>query len=179
MIKVSVTGLEDILPEFKQLQDTKTIARMVNRDIAPPVERRLDVVAAQVPPARDDTKFVWSLNRSANARARRWWFWQLSQGNINTDGQHYIRSGVIPNSWQTEIAIAGSEVTLTIFNPAKGSEFVYGSPEQTQVPGHATTGWINYQELLGFIEVVRDETRIAWEELIINTTKRAGKRKRK
>lgn len=178
MIAAKITGLDDILSEMSQLADTKTIERMVNRDIAPPIERRLDVVAATIAPPRDDTKFVWSLNRAANARARRWWFWQLSQGNIPTDGQHYIRSNTIPNSWQTEIFIEGDEVQLTIFNPAPGSEFLYGSPTQTQVPGHATTGWLNYTDLLLFIDQVRDEGRLAWEQLIIKTTKLASKRKR-
>ncbi len=178
MIAAQITGLKDILSDFSQLADTKTIARMVNRDIAPPIERRLDVFAAQIPPPRDDTKFVWSFNRGANKRARGWWFWQLSLGNINTDGEHYIRSNVIPNSWQTEIAVEGDEIALTIFNPAEGSEHVYGSEDTPQVPGHATTGWINYKQLLGFIDVVRDETRIAYEELIINTVRRKSGRKR-
>ena len=171
MIEATVSGIEDILSEFTQLLDVQAVERMVNRDIAPVVERRLDTVIATTPPPRDDTKFIWSLNRAANARARRWWFANLREGNIPTDGQHYLRSGVIPDSWQTEIAIDGDAVTLTIFNPAPGSERVYGSPEITQVPGHATTGWTNYTELLGFIDVVRSETITAWETLIINSTK--------
>jgi hypothetical protein len=178
MIKAKVTGSKDILKEFKQLAEPRTIARMVNRDIAPPVERRMDAVAATIAPPRDDTKFIWSLSKAANRRAQRWWFANVRAGNIPTDGSHYSRSGVIPSSWQTEIFIAGDEIVLMISNPAPGAEYVYGSPTQTQVPGHASTGWMNYKDLLAFTEVVRTETRLAWEELIVTVTKTARKRNR-
>jgi hypothetical protein len=127
MISASVSGLEDIIVEFNQLADPKKVARMVNREITPIVERRLDRIVAEVPPPRDSTKFVWSFNRAANLRARRWWFAAIKRGEVNTDGRHYVRSGTIPNSWQTEIALSGDTILLTIFNPAPGSEYVYGS----------------------------------------------------
>jgi hypothetical protein len=178
MIKFKEVDTKDIIKEMRQLADQRTIARMVSRDIAPPIERRIDAIVKQPAPPRTSIKFVWSLNRAANARARRWWFANLRAGNIPTDGQHYLRSGVIENSWQNEIFLDGDEVVLSFFNPADGAEYVYGSPEQTQVPGHATTGWLNYKDLLVFTDVVRSETRIAWEQLIVDTTKAASKRKR-
>jgi hypothetical protein len=173
MIKAKISGVDDILSEMRQLAETKTIARMVNRDIAPPIERRMDAIARKPAPPRTSIKFVWSLQRAANERARRWWWANLRAGTIPTDGSHYLRSGLISSSWQNEIFIQGDTVVLLIFNPADGAEYVYGSPEQTQVPGHAATGWLNYQDLLRFADVVREETRIAWEQLIVDTTKRA------
>ena len=171
MITTSVSGVGDILAELKPLADTRTIARMVNRDIAPPLERRLDRIVSKVAPPRTDVKFVWSYNRAANARARRWWFAAIKRGAVQTDGKHFLRTGVIPAAWQTEIAIVGDQIVMSLVNPASGSEFLYGSEERPQVPGHATTGWLNYTQFLGFIDIVRAETINAWELFVINTTR--------
>jgi hypothetical protein len=170
MIAIKVSGIEDIIEQMKPLTDTRTIARMINRDVAPAIERRLDRVVSEEAPPRDDSKFVWSFNREANKKARRWWFRELKLGSINTDGRHYQRTGVIRNSWQTEISISGDEVILSLFNPAPGSEYLYGSPEQRQVPGHTATGWPNYQRFTAFIDVARTDVIEQWEQLVIKTT---------
>jgi hypothetical protein len=135
-----------LLNNLKTLRDPKRINRMVARDVIPPVERRLDAVLSTPAPARTAVKFIWSVDPAAHRRAQGWWFANLREGNIPADGAHYLRSNTIVKSWQTAIALVGNGVNVSLVNTAPGSEFVYGSRTQRQVPGHATTGWRNIKE---------------------------------
>jgi hypothetical protein len=172
MFEIVVKDFETELGLFRELTDERKILRMVNRDIAPPVERRLDAVLRTPAPPRTNQKFVWSFNREANTRARRWWFRQIKLGNIPTDGEHYIRSNTIINAWISEIRIDGDAILFTLSNPAPGASHVYGSPEQTQVPGHASTGWQHYTVFVSFFDQIIPDIIEAWDKLVRTSTKR-------
>lgn len=147
--------------------DPNVVAKEVARIITVPINRFLRRPLMTPAPPRTNIKFIWSLNREANARARRWWFWALREGLIPTDGQHYRRSGVIPASWIIRVSRQGNPITITADNPAKGSEFVYGSEEprpQVQVPGHSTTGWpFAINVFIGVRVLAEDEIQKALE----------------
>jgi hypothetical protein len=168
MIKIEEIDLSGAFTRLNQLSDNRLIAKMVNHNLTPFVELKVDQHLRTVPPPRDNTKFVWSFNRAANQRARRWWFDAIKRGVINTDGEHYIRSGEIPNAWETEIIINTNEILLRIFNPAPGAERVYGSPEINQVPGHAFTGWTNILAFTTQIEQGVFRLEVGWRDLVLS-----------
>lgn len=80
--------------------------------------------------------FVWSYNKAANDRARRWWFMAIDKGLVRTDGVRYVRSGELGESW--EMIYDASNGTITFFNSADGAGYVIGD---RQIPGHRRTGW--------------------------------------
>ena len=137
--------------------DPKNIAAEMGRQLTVPVNRRLRRPLMTPAPPRSDVKFVWSLNRAADERARRWWFRAVREGLVPTDGEHYRRSGTIPASWIITVSRDTNPITVIAQNPAEGSEFVYGSETQRQVPGHATTGWPSAKKELADLEIWMEE----------------------
>ena len=133
------------------------VAERLRLRIERPVQQFLMNALSQPAPPRTDIKFVWSFNKAANTRARRWWFWALSQGKISTDGKHYKRTGDMAERFHISVTRQGNVITIDASNPAPGSEHVYGSETQQQIPGHKTTGWIDVQDLiLSALEFVED-----------------------
>ena len=172
MFDIRLTGFETELDLFKDLADTRKIKRMVNREIAPPIERRLDAVLRTPAPPRPDEKYVWSFNRAANRRAQRWWFAQIKKGSIPTDGSHYLRSNTIINAWVSQIITDGDTVIFTIGNSAPGAEHLYGSPTQNQNPSHFVDGWPHYTTFTAFFDQIIPEIVVAWEKLVRTSIKR-------
>ncbi len=148
---------------LKQALSTKKFLKQFNKTVTPVVERRIDRVLRTPAPPRSDAKFVWSLSGSRNIRARRWWFWAVASGQVPTDGKHYKRSGAIPGGWQSFIRIVGGDILFSLLNPVPGAEHVYGSPEQTQSPGHSQTGWPNFLRSIAQIaEGLEQDLGEAW-----------------
>jgi hypothetical protein len=84
----------------------------------------------------------------ATPKSRRYYFWMISQGMVNTDGQRYIRSNRYKRSWETNVTSGKGVYTLELSNRWKASKFVGGDltfdkakAERAQVAGHRRTGW--------------------------------------
>ncbi len=83
-------------------------------------------------PARHAGTFVWSLNKQANDRARRWWF-------ANRNGPHVRRgrNGGLASQFELEMDVTHANGFFTITNNAEGVDYVFGS---RQIPSHRLTG---------------------------------------
>jgi len=144
---------------------TKKFARKIQREVMPKIERRADHLLSAIAPPRDDSRFVWSFNRAANARARRWWFWAIAQGIVQTAGGHYRRTNKIAESWEFFATTSPDGIEIIANNDAPGSEFLYGSQSRRQVPGHRSTGWLNLDETITLIgEGAEVDIFLAWDE---------------
>ncbi|NIN36641.1 MAG: hypothetical protein GTO60_16720 [Gammaproteobacteria bacterium] len=153
-------SFEGRIVDVEQLAPNR-IATRLQREIQEPIGRFLQQALSQQAPPRTDVKFVWSLNRAANERARRWWFYAIREGLVSTDGSHYKRSGDMVRNWNITVSRQGNSITIDASNKSPGSEFVYGSETQNQIPGHATTGWPEVQELLLLaLEFVEEQAAI-------------------
>jgi len=85
--------------------------------------------------------FIWSLEASAQARARRWWFAAIAGRipgvKIQTSGGRYKRTGKGPKG--VKIIFDRKEGTITIeIKSDRFAKYVIGSK---QVPSHKLTGW--------------------------------------
>jgi hypothetical protein len=71
----------------------------------------------------------------ATDRSRRFYFARF-KGRIP-----YQRTGVILAGWLVEIPRSGEKSYIVVYNKVPAAQYVYGTPFQRQVPGHARTGW--------------------------------------
>lgn len=110
---------------------------------------------ADYPPERGTgRKFVWSNDRENHRRAARWWFAHIDDGGqrdgpIKTDGEHYIRTGNLANSWEVRIEDNLKERSsgIIVLNnaPDRKNRFLYRwvvgtfaqkDGKRWQIPGH-------------------------------------------
>jgi hypothetical protein len=85
-------------------------------------------------PARHAGKFIWSLDKQANERARRWWFAnRKGQGAYQRRG----KNGGLVSQFDLQTNIASANGFITIINKAKGAKYVFGD---SQIPSHRLTG---------------------------------------
>lgn len=85
----------------------------------------------------------------ATAKSRRWYFAQLREGKIRTDGTRYVRSGGYAKSWQIIYRSEGATFYATLFTAFDAARFIGGTLQQDAsaaarriVPGHKNTGWM-------------------------------------
>lgn len=74
----------------------------------------------------------------ATPASRGWYFWQLSEGNIPTDGKRYKRQHIISQAWKVGLTIGDNSIAMFAENKRPEEKWVSG---KRQVPGHRTTGW--------------------------------------
>lgn len=98
----------------------------------------------QTAPPRDNSTFVWSLDRAKNAKARGWWFANLREGNISTDGRHYKRSGKPPYSVTVNLSQERNSISFQIKMKDPKMRFPFGALNgvDTRNPTHKRTGWV-------------------------------------
>ena len=92
------------------------------------------------PPERGSEKF-----RFTTPKSRRKWFQMLKDGEVRTDGKHYIRTGGYVKAWRVEFEQAGNEYRIELFNNTPAAKYIGG---ERQVPGHSDTGWVKYHPYL-------------------------------
>lgn len=86
-------------------------------------------------------------------KSRRYYFYLISIGAVNTDGQKYIRTGGYAQSWRVDLDQSGATYTLSVYSDFPAAQFVGGL---RQVPGHQNTGWMKYQPILADIGTFMD-----------------------
>jgi hypothetical protein len=169
-INITLEG-DDALADLAR--ELRTLGSRVNvriaRSVVPFVRERLAKdVATKLRPypprRRQGTAFVWSFDPAANARARRWFFANYPKGRA--------RTGRLAASWRSGATYNSKDGTFTVSvgNSAPYASYVVGSEASgfQQVPGHVTTGWVNFGDVGQ--NVVLDAQIIAGErmERIIN-----------
>lgn len=81
--------------------------------------------------------FIWSRNKAAQARARRWWFRAVRTGQVPTEGGRYRRTGELVKAWKLVTEYSADGVTIKATNSRPGARFVVGD---RQVPSHIRSG---------------------------------------
>lgn len=147
--QINVTPLEDFADFAKDFVNVSADLAQESADKIAPDYR--DELAFE--PRVSVHPFVWSDDPAADARARGWWFANLAEGNIPTDGERYIRSSGLSESWVVRLEINGSEFELIAESKYKGAKWVVGTFDRRrnwQIPGHETTGWVRVRETADF-----------------------------
>lgn len=132
--------IKNLVPDGVEID--KRLLRAISRDIAPPIERLLDkTLVNNTPPKRGpgSPRFVWSNNRAANERARRWWF--ANADKFPSRNGYYARTGKLQRAWRVDVVLERGRVLIRAVNDNRGASYVYGRPRVQQVPGHKRTGW--------------------------------------
>lgn len=126
----------------------RTVDTYVNKTLRPNVESRA-LKRLQTKPRLPTHPFIWSRDPVKQARARRWYFANMVNGN--GDGR-YPRTDTIIKAW----SVVFRDRTLTLTNDADGVEYVQGDK---QVVSHDDSGWVRADD------VVLEETVYAEEQL--------------
>lgn len=80
--------------------------------------------------------FIWSEDKAANNRARKWYFRAIREGRIETEGGRYKRTGKMKKSAFVDGNLKQYEGLVTMGfrgEGSEGAEYVYGL---RQIPGH-------------------------------------------
>lgn len=80
-------------------------------------------------------------------KSRRYYFWLVSQGKVNTANGHYVRTHKLSKGWKVGISADDELIVISAQNSAAHLPFVEGAH---QVRGHAKTGWVKYQGVVDF-----------------------------
>jgi hypothetical protein len=91
-----------------------------------------------IPANKPGNPFIWSHTPAAQAKARAWWFQAIKDGRVQTDGEHYIRTGKMAAGWDMTLSIDDDGGLMRLFNENDRATFVNGV---RQIPSHADTGW--------------------------------------
>lgn len=101
------------------------------------------------PPSRQPApNFVWSFDAAAQKRAKGWWFAAIAGKipgvQIDTDGEHYRRSGALLANISVHLDRPVGTITVT----GVDSDAFDHTVGDKQVPSHERTGWKNIPEEL-------------------------------
>jgi hypothetical protein len=146
MFKVASNGFDkELFPELTTF--IRTLPDVLHEEaleLAVSLEAELVNVYSEAKP-RGDERFVWSLDPDKDKAARGWWFANLREGNIPTDGKHYKRQGKPPYGARVDVQQTGDGVVITVTNTWSKSSYVFGQlnreGQNKRVPGHIKTGW--------------------------------------
>ncbi len=125
-----VTIPDDLFRAFRDLP--ATARREFNREVRATVQPRLQqsVNGLFTAPGAVSKPFGFSTPKS-----RRFYFAKF-KGHIPRP-----RTGAILRAWTVAITRSSARDYVILFNKQDYAKYVYGSPFQRQVPGHAKTGW--------------------------------------
>lgn len=133
MFKVKLGQPTEVLQALKDLptraqQQFRTELRTV---VQPAVDKN---VQTQLAPAPGPVVLPFAFSTDKSRRA---YFATRGFGK----GIPYQRTGAVEDSWTVTVAFQLRGDLLTIRNLRPESKYVFGTPTQRQVPGHARTGW--------------------------------------
>lgn len=90
-----------------------------------------------------DLPFVWSLDPTKQARARRWYF--ANKVPKGSQGGRYQRTGALERGWDTPVVTNANGGEIRLVNNTPGAIYVQG---ELQVPSHTATGWATDQDIV-------------------------------
>lgn len=165
------------LSAYRRLQDTINDTNAIVREaVEYSAERTRNpfLAGAQGTPPPSVHPFVWSRDPQANARARRWYFGAIARGEIPTDGERYLRSGKLGESFTITVVDNQGAIESVFGSSANSASYVVGNADGSlqQIPGHDTTGWWQFQPLAD--AWVDEATREAAEAIARITEERIG-----
>lgn len=105
------------------------------------------------PQKQPDLPFIWSPDPRKNERARRKYHAMVNSGEIQTDGERYIRTHQTSQGWDADVLIGDGAIVLVVEHKVKGRgrdrsiQFIEGDK---QVPSHKATGWPYYPDTLKY-----------------------------
>ena len=149
-LRAKLTINQGLLGRLRQIPDRarSNMFNLVQSEIAPQMELDLNEAMAAGPgPVSSPFAF-------ATPRSQRYWFVLVSTGQVETDGEHYIRSSDIETSFKVEATGDASGSLFKVFNKHPKSRFVV-SP--WAVAGHQNTGWSKLTYTA--IGIARDKAR--------------------
>lgn len=175
MLKATTQGFEDeLFPELVQSIEAlpQTLAEEA-LDVAVKYEPIIQAIA-EYPAPRGDATYIWSLDKTKNDKARGWWFANLREGKIPTDGRHYRRTGRAKESFVLEVDNENGVTSFRIRNTWPQSFYVFGTLSSrgnadTRNPSHARDGWKLAKP------IADDVSRQILEALIDNVLARIGR----
>lgn len=144
-VKRSFEPLDDLIAFTDSFDEIAgEIAQEVQQEVEP---LALDELGTYPGPSQHRGR--WSDDPVANERARRWWFGAIARGEIQTDGEHYIRSGGYGESWYVNFSADQGLYAIRFGSTMPGAAYVGGTLNQRsrgeavrwQNPGHGATGW--------------------------------------
>lgn len=146
MFKVDSSGFDK--PLFPELTTfIRTLPDVLHEEaleLAVQLEAELVDIYSTAKP-RGNERFVWSNDPAKDKAARGWWFANLREGNIPTDGKHYTRQGKPPYGARVDVQQTSEGVVITVRNTWSKSSYVFGQLNRAnanaRVPGHIKTGW--------------------------------------
>lgn len=125
---------QDTLQRIKDLPDRarRNVYTTARTQLVPELEQTINEL--MVPgPSPVSSPFQFGTEKS-----RRYWFFLIDTGQVETDGNHYIRSGDIETSFKVEAAGNVTESLFRIFNAHPKAKYLFGP---WLVAGHDATGW--------------------------------------
>ena len=135
------TGVENITNDIKDLPKQFEDAMLAT---AVDIEQQYIPQLAKYPPNRAKHPFQF-----ATPKSRRYYFYLVNSGQVNTDGYGYVRNGGYAKSWRVDVSNNGNEYTVTVESTFPAAKYVGGN---RQVAGHRNTGWQLYEPILAQID---------------------------
>lgn len=142
MLRMKLTLNEELLERMRQLpiRVQRNIRRKIAVELAPELQADVSRLMGTAPgPSPSDFQF-------GSEKSRRYYFFLIRSNPELSDGEHWIRSGLLETSWIVEASDRFRVNQITISNNLRQStgtrdfpgKYVYGSfaPE-----GHIETGW--------------------------------------
>lgn len=152
---------QSLLGRLRQIPDRakSNIFSLVQSELAPQMEADLNEAMSAGPgPVSSPFEF-------GTPRSQRYWFVLVSTGQVETDGEHYTRSGDIERAFKVEATGDASGSLFKVFNSHPKARFVT-SP--WAVAGHKNTGWpqLTYTAIALVRDKARSQLRGMWPRAI-------------
>lgn len=107
------------------------------------------------PENKPDLPFIWSYDKAAQGRARRWYF--ANKVPKGSSGGRYQRTGELEANWDVQFIEDSAGGYFQAENDARAALYVYG---ERQVPSHYLTGWEEADKAL------QEEAAVMTDQLI-------------
>ena len=168
MFRVKLT-IGNAIQRLKAIPDNaiRIFRERIGTELPDAVQAQVLEIMAQEP-GEPSSPFEFGSTLSA-----RYYFWLITHFPGLSDGEHWIRTGDLEHSFQTEVSYSGLGGKITVFSTRPDAAFVYGP---WQVMGHKNTGWgeqyAKAQKLI--LSYAKNLTFEIWDESVYQAAKEAG-----
>jgi hypothetical protein len=137
--RMRLTVNEDLLNRLRQLPERsqRNLRRKLATELKPELQADVDELFAEPPPPVSDP-FEFGTEKS-----HIYYILMVRENPILTDGQHWIRTGIIESGFNVEVSDRLRGNLIRIRNIQPDARYVFGP---WLVPGHRNTGWPEWVE---------------------------------